>query len=88
MSDLDDLSEVFQKISCRSSEIKVSPCRRESFLAHLRALASWEDEPLTSYPTDASAVFPDTLPIAFAVCHKDCGVREFIVEGSTQECQH
>ena|SRR5437667_12575142 len=31
--------------------------------------------------------FPERLPVAFAVCHPECGAREFIVDGSTQECQ-
>ncbi len=31
--------------------------------------------------------FPKTLYVAYAVCHADCGVKELIVDGSTQECQ-
>ena len=32
--------------------------------------------------------FPREVYVAFAVCHKDCGRSEFIVDGSTQVCQH
>ena len=45
---------------------------------------------LSDYP-DVSAEdvsFPDEIFIAFAVCHKGCGRREFIVDGSTQICHH
>ena len=32
--------------------------------------------------------FPQTIPVAFAVCTKKCGGRQFIVDGSTQVCEH
>jgi hypothetical protein len=38
------------------------------------------------YP-DVVAEFPETVPIAYAVCHSDCGTKQLIVDGSTQECQ-
>jgi hypothetical protein len=31
--------------------------------------------------------FPAEVQIAFAICHPACGTQEFIVDGSTQECQ-
>jgi hypothetical protein len=34
------------------------------------------------------ARFPETIYVAFAVCHKGCGRREFIVDGSTQICHY
>lgn len=45
---------------------------------------------LTDYPEidDASVAFPDTVHIAYAVYHKGCGHREFIVDGSTQICYY
>ncbi len=44
--------------------------------------------PLTEYPRVRALDFPPQIPIAFAVCGKTCGVREFIVDGSTQVCRH
>ncbi len=40
------------------------------------------------YPNDVDPMFPESIHVAYAVCHPHCGVREFIVDGSTQECQH
>lgn len=44
---------------------------------------------LSDYPDipDGSVEFPESVHIAYAVCTKKCGVREFIVDGSTQRCQ-
>ena len=45
---------------------------------------------LSDYPEvkDSDVAFPDTIFVAFAVCHKGCGRREFIVDRSTQICQY
>ena len=32
--------------------------------------------------------FPEDIYIAFAVCSKECGNTEFIVDGSSQICQY
>ena len=32
--------------------------------------------------------FPKTIAVAFAVCTKKCGGKQFIVDGSTQVCEH
>lgn len=32
--------------------------------------------------------FPKEIYIAYAVCGKDCGYSEFIVDGQTQFCRH
>ena len=82
----EELDELLARIKARHDQLKDGSCRMESFLLHVRALGSWEQEPM-DYP-DIEPVFPETLPVAWAVCHPDCGCREFIVEGSTQECQH
>ncbi len=63
-----------------------SASKRERFLLHLESLSHWEDEP-NDYP-NAKPVFPETLQVAYAVCHPNCGRQELIVEGSTQECQN
>ena len=38
------------------------------------------------YP-DVTPEFPETVHVAYAVSHPNCGRRELIVDGSTQECQ-
>ena len=45
---------------------------------------------LTEYPkVDAKdVVFPEAIAVAFAVCTKKCGARQFIVDGSTQVCEY
>jgi len=45
---------------------------------------------LTEYPrVKAGDVrFPQTIAVAFAVCTRKCGARQFIVDGSTQVCEH
>ncbi len=35
-----------------------------------------------------SISFPKTIHISLAVCSKQCGNVEFIVDGSSQVCQH
>lgn len=55
-------------------------------LDRLRNLARLDEEPL-DYDESVTADFLERLPVALAVCHPDCGRREFIVEGSTQACQ-
>ena len=42
---------------------------------------------LKDYPEVTQVEFPESIHVAFAVCTKKCGVREFIVDGSTQRCQ-
>jgi hypothetical protein len=42
---------------------------------------------LKDYPKVKYVEFPELIHVAFAVCTKRCGVREFIVDGSTQRCQ-
>lgn len=48
-----------------------------------------EEINLSDYPEipDGSVVFPKVIHVAYAVCTKECGTREFIVDGSTQRCQ-
>jgi hypothetical protein len=43
--------------------------------------------PLDDYPEVADVAFPPSLHVAFAVCSRECGAREFIVDGQTQVCQ-
>ena len=32
--------------------------------------------------------FPNEIYVAYAVCGKQCGNKEFIVDGQTQVCEH
>jgi hypothetical protein len=43
---------------------------------------------LSEYPEITRVDFPKKIAIAFAVCSKNCGSREFIVDGQTQVCQN
>src|SRR5258708_807138 len=80
-----ELETMISQIRARYAEIRQDSPRMESFLLHLNSLGQWEREPM-DYPT-VNAEFPKDIHIAYAVCHPDCGTRELIVDGSTQECQ-
>jgi len=80
-----ELEDMISRIRARYATITKKSPQMESFLLHLRSLGQWEQDP-TDYPT-VTAKFPETIHIAYAVCHPDCGTRELIVDGSTQECQ-
>ena len=82
-----DLDALFAAIRERLAETAPGSDGRAALLAHLRNLARWQQEPL-DYVDPGPVTFPATLPVAYAVCHPECGGAEFIVEGSTQECQH
>jgi hypothetical protein len=43
---------------------------------------------LKEYPDIKNVNFPHEIHIAYAVCGKSCGNREFIVDGSSQVCQY
>ena len=81
----DGLEALILQIRQRYSELEAVPAKREGFVAHLRSLGHWGNEPM-DYP-DITPSFPETVHVAFAVCHPDCGTEELIVDGSTQECQ-
>jgi hypothetical protein len=80
-----DWEALFSRIMQRYSELDKNDGRRRRFLSHVENLSCWENETY-DYP-DPEVSFPDEVHVAYAVCHPDCGVREFIVDGSTQECQ-
>ena len=44
--------------------------------------------PLDKYPEVETVNFPKEIYVAYAVCGKDCGNREFIVDGQTQICEY
>lgn len=82
----EDLDGLVEAIRRRFHDLGPQACRRESFLAHLRALATWESD-RNDYPDPGEVSFPEDLSVACAVCHPECGQQELIVDGSTQECQ-
>ena len=43
---------------------------------------------LEEYPAVSEVEFPKDVTIAYAVCSKECGNREFIVDGQTQVCTY
>lgn len=43
---------------------------------------------LEDYLEVESVDFPEEIYVAYAVCSKECGNREFIVDGQTQVCEH
>ena len=81
-----DFEELLTKIRQRHEQLRNGSSQQLSFLAHVRSLGSWE-QGMVSDP-DAAAEFPDEIYVAYACCQPDCGVKQFIVDGSTQECQH
>jgi hypothetical protein len=84
MNEIDNLLAAIRR---RFEEIDTQGSLREIFVAHLESLACWYDNK-REFPDPGEVAFPEMMPIAFAVCHSACGTGEFIVDGSTQECQH
>jgi hypothetical protein len=82
----DELEQFIEHLRARYAALQPQSDTKRDFLAHLRSLARWHAEP-QDYPEVSEIAFPDEITIAFAVCHPECGARELIVEGSTQECQ-
>jgi len=85
-SPAEEIENLLNAIRSRFANLGPQSCRRESFLAHLRSLGRWESDG-GEYPDPGDVAFPEKIYVAYAVCHSECGVREFIVDGSTQECQ-
>ena len=79
----EQLNELLQSVQARYAELPAGSEARRDFLAHLRSLARWHAEP-TDYPEAGTAEFPAHVRVALAICHPECGAREFIVDGSTQ----
>jgi hypothetical protein len=44
--------------------------------------------PLRQYQEPGMFEFPRELSVAYAVCSKKCGARQFIVDGGTQICEY
>lgn len=85
-STTEEIENLLKDIRSRFACLGPQKQRRESFLAHLRSLGRWETDG-GNFPDPREVTFPEKILIAYAVCNQECGVREFIVDGSTQECQ-
>jgi hypothetical protein len=48
----------------------------------------FDDYELEDYPEVTEVEFPKEIYIAYAVCGKSCGNKEFIVDGQSQICQY
>ena len=81
-----ELEKLFEAIKRRFEELPEASSQRDSYLAHLRSLSRWHKEPM-DYEEIETVSFPEQVAISYAVCHPECGRKEYIVEGSTQECQ-
>ncbi len=82
----DDIETLLDVIRKRHSELEQAPQYRETFVAHLRSFGR-ADTDVVDYPDPGKVAFPSRIHVAFAVCQPCCGTQEFIVDGSTQECQ-
>ena len=80
-----DFDKIFDAIKKQYSKLK-NTCDKESFILNLKSLARYNEEP-DDYKEPEEINFPESIHIAYAVCRPECGVGEFIVDGSTQVCQ-
>ena len=83
---LPDFDALFALIRARYDALPNGSDARTDLVSHLHSLARFLDEPI-DYPEPAAVAFPAEIPVAYAVCHPECGADQFIVDGSTQECQ-
>jgi hypothetical protein len=85
--DFDALAAALKARFERLKATSESSSREASFVAHVQSLAKWQEEATDDYP-NIDEEFPQSIWLAFAVCLPECGGREFIVDGGSQECQH
>ena len=50
--------------------------------------STFESYEIDQYQDVNDIAFPEEIPIAYAVCSKSCGNKEFIVDGQSQVCQY
>jgi hypothetical protein len=81
-----EIEDLLAAVRARYVFLMVDEDARARMASHLRNLSRMDDEPM-DYRAPDSVEFPSQMTIAYAVCHPDCGRVEFIVDGSTQECQ-
>lgn len=82
-----DFEALMPGLRRRYESLRPGSEQRRTFLLHMASLTRAYSEPM-DYPISKVETFPSVLPVAYAVCHPECGISEFIVDGSTQECQN
>ena len=82
-----DLESLLVSLRNRHNRFREGSKEKMAFRLHLKSLCRWKEEPL-DYPNVRDTEFPTSIQIALDVCHPECGTREYIVDGSTQRCQH
>jgi len=80
------IDDLLMKIKERFENLPDNDELEESFLAHLKSLSQFDCEPV-DYDENPKVDFPNEIHVAYAVCHPECGIKEFIIDGSTQRCQ-
>ncbi len=83
---MDDIEDLLKAIKDRYSKFTIENDVMKDFISHLKSIARWHNEPM-DYPEIKDTEFPESINVAYAVCHPECGKKELIVDGSTQECQ-
>ena len=81
--------DLFDNILKRYLELGPNSERRLSFIRHVENLSQWESD-ISDIEEEFIVpllIFPPEIYVSLASCHPNCGTQEFIVDGSTQECQ-
>ena len=81
---LAEVEEGFALIRHKLIALEKDDCEYDRLLDHIRSLARFRAEPM-DYDEDNVEIpeFPAEVLIAYAICHPECGMKEFIVDGST-----
>jgi hypothetical protein len=79
-----NIDKLLAEIKKRYKALWDGSCKQKDYLNHIRSLAG---DMTTKYIIPSKVKFEKCIPIAFAVCNKECGYVQLIVEGGTQECQ-
>ena len=80
-----DIEDLITGIRHRYEELTEK--EKRAYEKHLASLARFHNEPM-DYPDITEIEFPKDIHVAYAVCHPDCGAKEFILDGSTQRCHY
>jgi len=79
------INHFLEELSQRYLELPEGSDEEASLFDHLHSLTHPAEYP-RDHPVSLTRPFPDEIEIALAGCR--CGHAEFIVDGSTQECQY
>jgi len=83
----EDIENLINKIRVKYATLPAGSCAERDYLAHIKSIAI-DGYSASNYPTHNIIEFPNKLIVSYAVCSIECGIKEYIIEGSTQECQH